>query len=316
MISVVVSKASSQTYIVFCRIVTQLYAVWRSTIKLYIFQIIAMKSFVLSIPDRIKRSYNALDVKTDLCRTSWEVFNNEGMKQVFIFKKDGNLLISTKGNVVCSSWEYLSINQSVLIKVDDKISMYCPTFVDDVVLVMKKDGTDEYVCMIDEKESYMFPNRNLDELQNYFAEKERKLIFQEQEQSRQLAIKEKVKEETSFEEAEEDEEEKETIKEIIRNNKDELCRKNQLYSIFQIVILCTLFVGIIAPFILCRNDTSLLGILLLSFGLVFVLTFFIITPKFSVASQVRKIALAERNESIRASEYEIYKIYREIINEP
>ncbi len=125
-----------------------------------------------------------------------------------------------------------------------------------------------------------------------------------------------MKEETSFEEAEEDEEEKETIKEIIRNNKDELCRKNQLYSIFQIVILCTLFVGIIAPFILCRNDTSLLGILLLSFGLVFVLTFFIITPKFSVASQVRKIALAERNESIRASEYEIYKIYREIINEP
>lgn len=273
-----------------------------------------MKSFVLSIPDRIKRSYNALDVKTDLCKTSWEVFNNEGMKQVFIFKKDGNLIISTKGNVVCSSWEYLSINQSILIKVDGNLSMYCPTFVDDVVLVMKKDGTDEYICMIDEKKSYMFPNRNLDELQDYFAEKERKIIFQEQEMSRQLAIKEKEPEKISFEKAEE---EKETIKEIIKNNKEEICRKNQLYTILQIVTFCMSLAGIIVTFILCwNNNTTLLGIMLLCIGLVFFLIFFIITLKLSVVSQVRKKALTERNKFIRASEYEIDKIYKEIINEP
>lgn len=276
-----------------------------------------MKSFVLSIPDRIKRSYDALDVKADLCRTSWEVFNNEGMKQVFIFKKDGNLLISTKGNVVCSSWEYLSINQSVLIKVDDKISMYCPTFVDDVVLVMKKDGTDEYVCMIDEKETYMFPNRNLDELQNYFAEKERKLIFQEQEQSRQLAIKEKVKEETSFEEAEEDEEEKETIKEIIRNNKDELCRKNRIYTTLQIVTFFITITSIILHFFIDDVDYSLFMTIIFCI-VIFVayMSVYLSLYKLSVASQVRKKGSTVRNEFIRTSDYEIEKIYREIINEP
>lgn len=269
-----------------------------------------MKSFLLSIPERLKRGNDALDAKAILCGRSWEVFNNEGIKQVWIFKEDGSLMISTKGDVVCSSWEYLSINQSILIKVDGNISMFRPAFVDDVVLAMKKDGTEEYVCMIDEKNSSMFPNRKLDELQSYFAEKEKKVISQEREISRQLAIKEKEKEKAIFVE----QTEKEAIKEIISANKQEIQLKRNILTTLQSVILAITPICITAIIFSYKDKPSLIAIIILTIIFAFVIFVYAIAI-LNVPSQVKKRAIKDKKIEISyVSDNEILEIYRNIVN--
>ena len=53
-----------------------------------------MKTFLLNIPNDIKNWNNSLDAKALLCSQSWNVFNDEGVKEVYIFKNDGTLIAS------------------------------------------------------------------------------------------------------------------------------------------------------------------------------------------------------------------------------
>lgn len=47
-----------------------------------------MKTDLLNLPDELKKISQNLDVKAFLCSKTWEVFNDEGKKQVLIFQKD------------------------------------------------------------------------------------------------------------------------------------------------------------------------------------------------------------------------------------
>ena len=52
-----------------------------------------MKTFLLDIPDRFRRFDEQLDVKALLCNKSWQVFNDSGVKEIYIFQEDGSLII-------------------------------------------------------------------------------------------------------------------------------------------------------------------------------------------------------------------------------
>ena len=66
-----------------------------------------MKTFLLNIPQRLKQIDQDLDVSAELCNKPWTVFNDEGIKQLFIFQPDGTLFITTNGLVSNSSWKYI-----------------------------------------------------------------------------------------------------------------------------------------------------------------------------------------------------------------
>lgn len=152
-----------------------------------------MKTFIFSLPARLRSFNEKLDVKGALCGKSWEVFNDEGAKQLFIFNTDGTLLITLNGKVIKSSWQYIPANSSVLITTDDETTMFRPAFYDNMIFALQQDGVERYMFMIDEQQKSAFPEITLKALNEYFEEKERKAI--EAKRDKALSIQRKQDEE-------------------------------------------------------------------------------------------------------------------------
>lgn len=139
-----------------------------------------MKSFLISIPQRLRLKSQELDAQAVLCNRSWTVFNDECTKQLFIFQPDGSLLIATDGVVANSSWRYLPVNNSIIITSGEKSIMLHPAFVDNTVFALEQDGGAGLYFMIDEKSQSSFSPKTLTDLRLYFQRKEQALIEKEQ----------------------------------------------------------------------------------------------------------------------------------------
>ena len=110
-----------------------------------------MKTFKLNIPKELRNWSNALDAKTVLCSRSWVAFNDEGVKEVYIFQEDGTLIVSKNGKVAKTRWEYIVQNTSLIIEnIDSDTYMLKPTYYDNKMLALQVDGTSEYAIMINE----------------------------------------------------------------------------------------------------------------------------------------------------------------------
>lgn len=111
-----------------------------------------MKTFLLNIPNEIRNWNNTLDAKSVLCNQSWNVFNDEGVKEVYVFQKDGTLIASHNGKVTKAKWEYIPQNTSLIIENSDADTfMLRPAYYDKKVLALQVDGTNNYALMVDEK---------------------------------------------------------------------------------------------------------------------------------------------------------------------
>ena len=53
-----------------------------------------MKTYLLDILNKYESYKEDLDVKNILCNKSWLIFNECNNKEVYIFQKDGSLIIS------------------------------------------------------------------------------------------------------------------------------------------------------------------------------------------------------------------------------
>ena len=138
-----------------------------------------MKTYVMNIPKIFKGIDAKLNITAMLCNKSWVVFNDEGIKILYIFRRDGTMLVSKLGVVTTSKWEYLKANSSLLISSDNETLMFHPIFIDDVIFALQLDGTDSYMFMIDEPKQRQFLLQTIEVLEQYFAEKERKIKEQE-----------------------------------------------------------------------------------------------------------------------------------------
>ena len=87
-----------------------------------------MKTYILDSINRLKRYGENLDAKTILCNKSWQIFNDTGEKELYIFQENGDILLSTNGIVSQGKWQYISANKSILISVKDKSYMLHPSF--------------------------------------------------------------------------------------------------------------------------------------------------------------------------------------------
>ena len=76
--------------------------------------------------------------------------DSEGHRQVYIFQKDQTLLISQAGEVDKGRWEEVGDN-SILIEVGSKSTLYKPTHETEHLLILKVDGKEEYLHFVDEK---------------------------------------------------------------------------------------------------------------------------------------------------------------------
>ena len=141
-----------------------------------------MKTFLLNIPKRLRIESQKLDAQVFLCDRAWTVFNDDGIKQLFIFQSEGSLLITINGDVYNATWKYLPVNNSVVITSEGKSTMYHLAFMDNIVFALEQDGGAECLFMIDEVNQKVFSPKTLSELNNYLNRKEQLLLEQERHQ--------------------------------------------------------------------------------------------------------------------------------------
>lgn len=129
-----------------------------------------MKTYLMSIPDSIKGVSDKLNVKALLCDKSWVIYNDDGIKIVFIFEKNGSIIISQNGVVEKAKWEYVKANKSILIENNGQTLLLHPTFIDDILFIMQQDGTNLHIIMIDEKEIERLMLKTLEAINKYLAD--------------------------------------------------------------------------------------------------------------------------------------------------
>ena len=144
-----------------------------------------MKTYILSILDSLKQINETLDAKAALYNKSWLVFNDTGIKEVYIFQKDGTLLDSVNGRVIEGSWQYIKENRTLLISIMGNSYMFHPLFMDDIVLALQMDGTKECCFMIDESNAMIFLPKTLNELNEYLQEKVLNFEYESQQEKEQ-----------------------------------------------------------------------------------------------------------------------------------
>ena len=151
-----------------------------------------MKTYVLDILNRYKRFSEKQDVKAILCNKSWWIFNDSGEKEIYIFQEDGSLIISLNGKVTRATWQYIPANKSLIIGTANESYMLHPAFIDEKIFALQQDGINKFAFMIDEQKSGSFAPKSLNELTNYFKQKEA-LRIQHEQRKQQLYIEQQRK---------------------------------------------------------------------------------------------------------------------------
>jgi hypothetical protein len=99
-----------------------------------------MKQYALNLIPRLKQFSESLDNKELFVEKPWVFIDENQNYQKYIFKKNGDLVMSLNGQVTIGKWEYLGSAKSLLIdRVQDKILLN-QAFVDPAVMVLKRDG--------------------------------------------------------------------------------------------------------------------------------------------------------------------------------
>lgn len=102
-----------------------------------------MKAYIQDLVNRLSQFSEKLDNTTLFVDTPWVLIDNETNYHKYIFKRDGELVMSFNGQVQIGKWEYLTAAKSLLIdRVKDKILLN-QSFFDSAVMVLKVDGTNK-----------------------------------------------------------------------------------------------------------------------------------------------------------------------------
>ena len=163
----------------------------------------------MSLPKSLKVISDRLNVRSLLCAKTWVVFHEE-KKVIFIFQKDGSLIVSQNGVASKGKWEYIKPNKTILVEAVDVMLLLHPTFVDDVLFILQQDGTDGYFVLIDEKQIGKFVQKTIAAIADYLrvvsgeaAEWQQKERERQQEEEAERKRKERERREKAIEKARE-----------------------------------------------------------------------------------------------------------------
>ena len=107
-----------------------------------------MKIYLKSIVKQLQKYSAGLDKTAILIDKPWAMIDEEFEMQKLIFKKNKELIFSKNGQVKIGKWEYFPEAKSLLIdRITDKI-LCNEAFIDQGVLILRLDGTDNQFFML------------------------------------------------------------------------------------------------------------------------------------------------------------------------
>ncbi|GAA3992378.1 hypothetical protein [Hymenobacter antarcticus] len=108
--------------------------------------------YLLNLIPKLQQYSDKLDNVALLTRQHWVVIDDEtSIKVGYIFRPNGDLLITQGGRVHKAKWEYLG-NQSLLVDKGDESYLFKHGFFNEKVLALKVDSTNEYALLVTETE--------------------------------------------------------------------------------------------------------------------------------------------------------------------
>ncbi len=136
-----------------------------------------MIKYLSGLVNQLKCISLSLDKRTILIDKPWALLDNEGKLQKLIFKKNQELILSKNGKVKLGKWEYYPEARSILIDRKDDILLCNEGYIDDNVLILKLDGTeDEFFVLANENE---LPDLNVVKYLTELKNKELNIITKE-----------------------------------------------------------------------------------------------------------------------------------------
>lgn len=136
-----------------------------------------LKNYIENLIPRLKKFSASLDKKEIFIDKPWIFVDEDDNLQKFIFRRNGELLMSLNGKVTSGKWEYIPIAKSLLIdRVSDKILLN-QSFIDPAVMILKMDGSNGNNFILANEE--LIPSLNVDEyLKKLYYEKNRIVTVQ------------------------------------------------------------------------------------------------------------------------------------------
>lgn len=111
-----------------------------------------MKQYLADILPRLQKYSARLDNLSLITDTPWIQVDDSNDRIVFIFRSKGSeLLVSENGDVNTCSWEYLDYMDALLVKMGERRALYNHGFLDDAVMILSKDGSADYLLLVNEK---------------------------------------------------------------------------------------------------------------------------------------------------------------------
>lgn len=110
-----------------------------------------MKEYVISLLKRISQFSDELDNTALFIDKPWVFIDSNSDNHKYIFKKNGELIMSKNGKVQIGKWEYMSAAKALLIdRIEDKVLLN-QAFFNQSVMLLRIDGTkDEILPLVNE----------------------------------------------------------------------------------------------------------------------------------------------------------------------
>lgn len=140
-----------------------------------------MRTYFFDVIQRIKRFSMKFDVASILCNRTWNMFSDADETEVFVFQDDGSVFITNHGVGEQAKWNWLPESNSLIINRDGHVLLLHPEYIDKMILALSLDGTNKLTFLIDQSNKSALAAKSQDQLEQYFIEKEQRLIQAEKE---------------------------------------------------------------------------------------------------------------------------------------
>jgi len=111
-----------------------------------------MKEYLSHLLPRLIEFNDSLDRKELFIEQPWVYIDENRNKRQYIFKRDGNLIMSINGEVRVGSWEYISATDGLLIDLGTDKVLWKHRFIDKGVLLLRKDNLfDDSLILMNQK---------------------------------------------------------------------------------------------------------------------------------------------------------------------
>lgn len=157
-----------------------------------------MKAYLKNIPVRLRNFNKLIDAKTYLCDKPWVVLNDGQTKELYIFRNNGDLILTRNGIAQIGHYTILPVDK-ILIDIDGNNYLFNPLISrQHEVLALKLDGNEQYSFLIDEQSNLYNNIKIFSDFEQMLLAQERRQIEAERKETERKVKENEEKEKQAF----------------------------------------------------------------------------------------------------------------------